>query len=147
MQYLSSIILFSLAGGLLLLVVPEGSGRRVTALALGAAMAVAVLSPLGDLRAEDITDKLSSLAEGLAASGEADSLALQKEILTDELCAYIETRAESLGCPVQAEVELQWQAGTFTVAAVYLQGTCTEALVEELVRQLGCEKERIICRQ
>lgn len=136
-------------GAALLLLVPEGAGRRVLALGIGAAVTVCVLSPLQGLRGEEITRRLRTYAESLSQRGEEEEKSMQKDILCDQIAAYIETRAEELSVPCAAEVELAADGDSFRVTKVTLRTKAEDpsVLVTAMAAELGLSEENIRCLQ
>lgn len=136
-------------GAALLLLVPEGAGRRVLALGIGAAVTVCVLSPLQGLQGEEVLRRLRIYAENFSQREEEEEKSMQKEILCDQIAAYIETRAKELSIPCTAEVELAADGDSFRVAWVTLQTKAEDpsALVTATAAELGLSEENIRCLQ
>ena len=144
LAFFRTVAVFAVLLSLLRLLLPGGAGKRAAELAFGAALAVVLLSPLRDLTAEDVRGYLSSF---FPAAEAAPSAELQKSILSEQTAAYIESRADGLGCPCRAEVTLLPAEGGFLVDSVrlYAESPPPEALTEAISRELGCAKERISC--
>lgn len=136
-------------GAALLLLVPEGTGRRVLALGIGAAVTVCALSPLQGLRGEEIVRRLRTYAESFSQGEEEEEKSMQKEILCDQIAAYIETRAEELSVPCTAEVGLAADGDSFRVTWVTLRTKAEDpsALVAAMAAELGLSEENIQCLQ
>ncbi len=143
MEWIRGIALFALAASLLLLLVPEGAGKRAAALACGAAMAVVLLSPLQGLTGESAAAWIRRYAEKGLPEGRVD--AVEKEILCERVSAYIEARAAELGADLRAEAELVREGDSFRVSAVRLYGPAgVPDNFDETVRQeLGVAKEAV----
>lgn len=144
LAFLRTVSLFAILLSLLRLLLPKGAGQRAAELACGAALAAVLLSPLRGLTAEDAAAALRSfLPEGSPVS----QTELQIDILSEQTAAYIESRADELGCPCHAEVTLVPAEGGYAVASVRLtaEQALPDTLAETVARELGCEKERISC--
>ena len=136
-------------GAALLLLVPEGMGRRILALGIGAAVTVCVLSPLQGLQGDEIARRLRNFAESFTQKSAEEEKQMQKEILCDQIAAYIETRAEGLSVSCTAEAELAEDGDGFRVTRVIIRTADEDPseLICVLASELGISEEQIQCSQ
>ena len=141
--------LLSFAGAGMMLLLPEGAGRQVLALALGAAVAVCLLAPLDGIDAGEIRRALQTYFAAQTAAEQEEEISVQKEILHGQIVAYIENRAWEHGISCTAEAELRHTEEGFRVTEIILHAGEAETAERRraLQKELGLGEEIIRCRQ
>lgn len=126
-------------------IAPEGAGSRLRKLTAGIFLALAVLSPLGDLELPKLDlNRIRADARSAVQAGTGQATEAKNGIITDALEAYIWNKAAQLGYEVQVRVTLD-PDGLPTSAE--LTGTVPElrreALSGIIARELGLGKEAL----
>lgn len=123
---------------------PEGSVRKILRFTGALLLLLAMLRPVGapalsegwsrtEYRAavESLEEEMTAVSESALANG-----------IAEELAAYIEDKAASMGCSVRAEVTVESTAGVPSLRSVTIYGAYDEALSEIIASELGLTKER-----
>jgi stage III sporulation protein AF len=129
---------------------PPGPVRRVTRMICGAAMALALISPVAkldmDVYARSMTDYRTELEE-ITGAVEESSDRLSRAIIQEELAAYILDKARVLGFDAgQVEITVKWGGDCLVSDEAYLKipgtGSQRNALSAVLEAELGITAER-----
>lgn len=126
-------------------IAPEGAGSRLRKLTAGIFLALAVLSPLGDLELPKLDlARIRSDARSAVQAGSEQAREAQNDIITETIEAYIWNKAAQLGYEVQVRVTLDLEG---LPSAAELTGTVPEmgreALSGIIARELGLGREAL----
>ncbi|MBE7003798.1 MAG: stage III sporulation protein AF [Ruminococcaceae bacterium] len=126
---------------------PEGSVKKIARFTGGLLLLLAMLRPLGEVSPEllgwDAPDYREAVAWLELELGRESERALADGI-AEELGAYIEDKADSLGAEVSAEVTVTSRGGAPAPERVTLHGAYNGALAEWIAAELGITEERQI---
>lgn len=129
---------------------PEGSVRRVSKLAMGLVMLAALLRPLVQVEASSPLDVWADYQARTAAQAqelEAERDQAMKRIIEQEFSAYIVDKAARLGAACTAQVTCQaGENGVFLPQSTVVQGNLSpeqqEALARILEEELAIPRDR-----
>ncbi|MEG1789551.1 MAG: hypothetical protein RR230_02720 [Oscillospiraceae bacterium] len=130
---------------------PEGRVKRILRLVCGAAMAIALLSPLADFDLDAYSRAAAKYGEAArAAAGEGTAVQdrLSRTIIEDECAAYILDKADALDIvDVSVDITAEWNgANGWLPVGARLSGDCTAEqrarLAELLETELGIPPKR-----
>lgn len=140
---------------LLMLLTPEGAGKKVLAFACGTVLVLVLISPFRDISAAELSNRiteLTGLADNFAADTQSISEDVQKEILKERVEAYILDKAKDnqIDCTVKADLEKD-KDGQYVVAAVTITlktagETVPEAFAREVREELGLPEGQPVLR-
>lgn len=127
---------------------PEGAARKAAGLAGGLAMVCVLLSPLTGLEFRSVSAAYADCAgeiESRRADLQARSDEALERLIAQRAEAYISDKAAQMGaaCAVRVLVERNGD-GVPVPAGAVLTGACPPELADELERELGIPKERLI---
>lgn len=147
-QYVLSVICTALICGIVLALVPEGSGKAVVKLLCGACLTVTLTYPLSRIKVEDMLDLSFEMgsAEQICGVGRESAQQAMEVIIKDRCEAYIHDKAAALGTKVEADITLSREEPSVPVAAK-LSGRASpnaKGKLETILQQdLGIPKERV----
>ena len=124
-------------------IAPEGAGSRLRKLMAGIFLALAVLSPLGNVELPKLDiDQIHSDAQSAVRAGTGQAREAQNGIITEAIEAYIWNKAAQLGLELQVRVILDMEG---LPCGVELTGAVSDADRETLggmiARELGLGRE------
>ena len=124
---------------------PSGALRKLVRFTGGLLLILSILQPVTRLNLDILPLDLDAYREAMAQA----HITLEDEregALTDSIAArtgaYIEDKAEQLGCSVRAVVQTEDVNGTPLPASVTLYGQENAALADYIAAQLGIAKEK-----
>lgn len=146
-EYLIGVTAAALICAVMTKLLGKGTLGAVVKLIAGIFMALAIISPMVDIRIEELTDFVSDIklsADDAAVEGENSARAAVESIITERTREYILDKAEALGLEMTVEVELD--TGEIPVPrAVTLSGDISPyakaVLSEYIAANLGIEAE------
>lgn len=127
----------------------QGMMAQTMKLLLGLLMALSVLRPWVDISMEDLfgwMDGITVEADQIVAEGAADGDQAYRQVIIQQLEAYILEEAEALGADVQVQVELSGEQFPTPIRARVsgaLSPYAKEKLTVLLTDELGISREEI----
>lgn len=136
-SWLNAVIYTGIICGIALVITPDGRVKKALTIICGAAMCVALISPLADIDMSSYSEALAGFkleAESFAEEGESYSKNLNRTIIEDECEAYILDKAKNLGVQLdEAEVLAVWsEEGYWYPSEVSIKGSFSQTQRERL---------------
>ncbi len=124
-------------------IVPDGITKKISKLAGGLLILVAILQPLVAVGHTDISDEFDGYrvnTEGYSKALENENVRLMKIIIEEETAAYIQDKAKELGlvCDVSVECRINEENKPYP-AAIEVAGNFTNAQIEKLTQLIEAD--------
>ena len=146
-QWLLGIVACAMLVSFCELFTPTGALRKLVRFTGGLLLIVAILQPITRIDLDELPLDLNSCREAMAQVRlelESEREAALADGIAARTGAYIEDKAEELGCSVRAVVETEDVNGTPLPVSVTLSGQENAALADYIASQLGIAKEKQI---
>lgn len=149
-RWIVSITAMALLTGMCRSLMLPGAARRVGGMVCSLLLFTVIVAPVRRLRPEQLGEALSDWAEqyeGYSSALQETDRTLAQDLIARQCGAYLEERAQALGCTCTAAVECGEREGVSVPATVTICGTLNaeqrEALRTWAVSDLGMEPSQV----